>query len=80
MSHDIITHAQAGVSTISFNRLERKNSITGPMYAALAEALNAAATDPSIRVAVLQGHETVFSAGNAITKQSSDCGRSMHRK
>src|SRR5439155_225263 len=66
MSHEIVTRAEAGVSTISFNRLERKNSITGPMYAALAEALTAAATDPSIRVAVLQGHETVFSAGNDV--------------
>ena len=47
MSHEIATRAEAGVSTISFNRLERKNSITGPMYAALAEALSAAATDPS---------------------------------
>jgi enoyl-CoA hydratase/carnithine racemase len=64
MSHEILTRAEAGVFTITFNRLERKNSITGPMYAALAEALNAAATDPSIRVAVVQGHETVFSAGN----------------
>ena len=48
MSHEIVTRAEAGVSTIAFNRLERKNSITGPMYAALAEALNAAATDPSM--------------------------------
>jgi enoyl-CoA hydratase/carnithine racemase len=54
MTHEILARAQAGVSTIAFNRLERKNSITGPMYAALAEALSAAATDPSIRVAVLQ--------------------------
>jgi enoyl-CoA hydratase/carnithine racemase len=64
MSQQILTHAQDGVLTISFNRLERKNSITGAMYAALTEAVSAAATDPSIRVAVLQGHETVFSAGN----------------
>ena len=66
MSQAIVTRVEAGVSTISFNRLERKNSITGPMYAALAEALSAAATDPLIRVAVLQGHETVFSAGNDV--------------
>jgi enoyl-CoA hydratase/carnithine racemase len=64
MNQQILTHAQGGVSTITFNRLERKNSITAAMYAALAEALSAAATDPSIRVAVLQGHETIFSAGN----------------
>lgn len=67
MSQEIVTRAEAGVSTISFNRLERKNSISGAMYAALAEALSAAATDPSIRVAVLQGHETVFSAGNDLS-------------
>ena len=63
---DILTHAEAGVMTITFNRLERKNSITSAMYAALADALDAAAADPAIRVALLQGHETVFSAGNDI--------------
>jgi len=64
--NDILTHAEAGVMTITFNRLERKNSITSAMYAALADALDKAASDPAIRVAVLQGHETVFSAGNDI--------------
>lgn len=39
MNNGILTRAEAGVYTISFDRLERKNSITGPMYAALAEAL-----------------------------------------
>jgi enoyl-CoA hydratase/carnithine racemase len=52
--------------TITFNRLERKNSITAAMYGALADALERAGSDPAIRVAVLQGHETVFSAGNDI--------------
>jgi enoyl-CoA hydratase/carnithine racemase len=36
------------------------------MYGAMADALEAAAGDPSCRVVVLQGHETVFSAGNDI--------------
>lgn len=63
---DILTHAEAGVMTITFNRLERKNSITSAMYAALADALDAAGADPAIRVVLLQGHETVFSAGNDI--------------
>jgi len=63
---DILTHAENGVMTITFNRLERKNSITAAMYGALADALAQAASDPAIRVAVLQGHETVFSAGNDI--------------
>jgi enoyl-CoA hydratase/carnithine racemase len=63
---DILTHAENGVMTITLNRLDRKNSITAAMYGAMADALATAQEDPSLRVAVLQGHETVFSAGNDI--------------
>lgn len=66
MSNEILTHTEAGVMTITFNRLDRKNSITAAMYGAMADALGEAERDPAIRVAVLQGHETVFSAGNDI--------------
>ncbi|MDB5941278.1 MAG: Unsaturated acyl-CoA hydratase [Ramlibacter sp.] len=63
---DILTHVEDGVMTITLNRLERKNSITSAMYGAMADAIGQAASDPQIRVALLQGHETVFSAGNDI--------------
>ncbi len=63
---DILVHTEAGVCTISFNRLSRKNSITSDMYAAMAEAMQAANTDAAIRVVVIQGDETIFSAGNDI--------------
>ncbi len=63
---DILTHTEAGVTTITFNRPDKKNSITGAMYAALADALAAAEADAAQRVVVLQGHETIFSAGNDI--------------
>jgi enoyl-CoA hydratase/carnithine racemase len=66
MSNEILTHVEGGVMTITLNRLERKNSITLAMYSALADAMASAEADPAIRVAVLQGHETVFSAGNDI--------------
>jgi enoyl-CoA hydratase/carnithine racemase len=36
------------------------------MYAAMAEAMQAANTDAAIRVVVIQGDETIFSAGNDI--------------
>jgi enoyl-CoA hydratase/carnithine racemase len=52
--------------TITFNRLDKKNSITSSMYATMAEALAQAATDPAVRVVVFQGHESIFSAGNDI--------------
>ena len=66
MTTDILTHVEAGVMTITLNRLDRKNSITSAMYAAMADALATAEKDAGVRVAVLQGHETVLSAGNDI--------------
>ncbi len=63
---EILVHTEDGVATLSFNRLERKNSITGAMYAAMADAVEQAAADAAVRVLVIQGHETVFSAGNDI--------------
>jgi enoyl-CoA hydratase/carnithine racemase len=66
MSNDILVHTESGVRTITLNRLERKNSITADMYGAMADALESAAGDTAVRVAVIQGHETVFSAGNDI--------------
>ena len=63
---DISVHTEDGVTTISFNRLERKNSITSAMYADMADALEQVASEPAARVLVFQGHETVFSAGNDI--------------
>jgi enoyl-CoA hydratase/carnithine racemase len=64
---EILEHREAGVLTLTFNRPERKNSITVAMYGALADALEQAAGDSAIRAAVIQGHETVFCAGNDIS-------------
>ena len=66
MTQDILQHREAGVLTLTFNRVERKNSINVAMYDALATALEQAAGDSATRVVLIQGHETVFSAGNDI--------------
>ncbi len=63
---DILTHTEAGVLTLTFNRVERKNSITGAMYDTLSDALEQAADDAAVRVVLIQGDATVFSAGNDI--------------
>jgi enoyl-CoA hydratase/carnithine racemase len=63
---DILTHIDSGVMTITFNRLDKKNSITSSMYAAMADAVVQAGVDPAVRVVVFQGHESIFSAGNDI--------------
>ena len=48
--NDILVHADAGVMTLTFHRVDKKNSITRAMYAALADALEAAAKDDSVRM------------------------------
>ena len=63
---EIAIHVDAGVMTLTLNRLARKNSITAAMYAALADALESAKNDAAVRALVIQGHETIFSAGNDI--------------
>lgn len=63
---EILTQVEAGVMTVTLNRLERKNSITSVMYGVMADALESANHDPAVRVVVIQGHETIFSAGNDI--------------
>ena len=63
---EILTHLDAGVLSLTINRLDRKNSITAAMYAVMADVLAAAESDAAARVVVIQGHETIFSAGNDI--------------
>ena len=63
---DILTTIGAGIMTITLNRAGNKNAITSAMYASMADALQQAANDEAIRAALLQGHETVFCAGNDI--------------
>jgi enoyl-CoA hydratase/carnithine racemase len=64
MSEDILSHTEAGILTLTFNRPQKKNSITVEMYQRMADALKAAEADASIRVVVFQGSEMIFSAGN----------------
>ena len=66
INDDVLVHAEGGVMTLTLNRLARKNSLTGAMYAALAEAITRAQEDAAVRVVLVQGHETVFCAGNDI--------------
>ncbi len=49
------------------NRPERRNAITVAMYAALADAIEGAANDDSLRVITLEGAGQDFTAGNELT-------------
>ena len=63
---EILSHVDTCVMTLTINRLDKKNAITAAMYSALADALEAASHNADVRVVVIQGHESIFSAGNDI--------------
>jgi enoyl-CoA hydratase/carnithine racemase len=64
MSEHVRVERQGGVLGITLARPERRNAITVAMYAALAEAIEQAAQDPSIRVITFRGEGEDFAAGN----------------
>jgi len=71
---DIRIDTADGIATITLTRPEKKNSITDPMYAALADAVDAFAIDPAVRVALIAGEGPDFCAGNDISMFAAAAG------
>lgn len=67
MSGEVIATTAGRVARIALARPEKKNALTGEMYAQLAAALLAAGRDPQVRVVLLQGSRECFTAGNDIS-------------
>lgn len=63
---DILIDTSGSVTTLTLNRVAKKNSFTTAMYGGMADAIDQAQLDDAVRVLVFQGHETIFSAGNDI--------------
>ena len=63
---DIIVTDGGAVRTIRMNRPEKKNALTLPMYDAMAEAIEAAASRDDIACLLIAGHASGFCAGNDI--------------
>jgi enoyl-CoA hydratase/carnithine racemase len=53
-----------GIMTLTLQRPEKKNALTGAMYDALSDALLKAEMDASVRVVLFQGEGDSFTAGN----------------
>lgn len=53
-----------GVYTIEIARPEKKNALTGAMYTAMADGLNAAMADGSVRCVLITGQPGIFTSGN----------------
>ena len=64
MSDDVRVEREGAVLAITLARSERRNAITVAMYTALADAIEQAAGDSSVRVITLRGEGQDFAAGN----------------
>ncbi|NML13374.1 enoyl-CoA hydratase [Azohydromonas caseinilytica] len=53
-----------GVATLEIARPEKKNALTQAMYAALAQAVQAAQADPAVRAVLITGQPGIFTSGN----------------
>jgi enoyl-CoA hydratase/carnithine racemase len=67
MTDEVLIERDGGVLIVTFNRPAKKNALTRAMYAAAAEALNGAETDPTVRCVLLQGAGDCFTAGNDLS-------------
>lgn len=68
MTEPIRIAQDAGVLTLTLARLEKKNALTNAMYGTLTAELARAATDPAIRVVLLEAEGDMFTAGNDIAE------------
>ena len=71
---ELLIDQSEGVLTLTLNRPERLNAISGPMLRALAGELDRANVEPEIRVVVLTGAGHGFCSGLDLKARSEDDG------
>jgi enoyl-CoA hydratase/carnithine racemase len=64
MTDEILVERGDGVLTLRINRPAKRNALTQAMYAGLADGLDLAVSDATVRVAVVTGSGGAFTAGN----------------
>jgi enoyl-CoA hydratase/carnithine racemase len=64
----IRTETNGRVRTLIIDRQEKKNALTQTMYSTIVDEMEAAASDPSVRVVMITGAGGVFTAGNDIAE------------
>ncbi len=64
MSEHVLVERRDAVLSLTLARPDRRNAITVAMYAALADAIEAAAGDSSVRLITIEGQGDDFTGGN----------------
>ena len=63
---DLLAEVDGHLGIITFNRPDRRNALSDPMYAGFERALPALAVDPDVRVLVVTGAGGAFCAGGDV--------------
>lgn len=63
---DLLAHVDGHVGVITFNRPERRNALSDPMYEGFRRAIPALTTDPDVRVLMITGAGGAFCAGGDV--------------
>ncbi|BCG23229.1 enoyl-CoA hydratase [Pseudomonas tohonis] len=66
MSEHIHLERDQGLLIIRMQRADKMNALTRAMYGAMADALDAAGEDRSVRAVLITGSETCFTSGNDV--------------
>lgn len=64
MTDHVTTERDQGVLIVRLQRAEKKNALTADMYTVMADAIERAGTDRSIKTLLYTGSQGVFTAGN----------------
>ncbi len=68
MTDHILVSKTDGILTLVMNRADKKNALTNDMYGVLADQIEAAGADKTVRVVVIRGAGDMFTAGNDVTE------------
>jgi enoyl-CoA hydratase len=60
---DVLVRRENGILIVTINRPDQRNAVNGAVSAGIARALDLLDGSPDLRVGVLHGHGTAFSAG-----------------
>ncbi len=66
MTEHIRIEKSDGILSLTMARPAKKNALSNAMYGALADAIEAAETDSSVRVLLIRGEGDMFTAGNDV--------------
>ena len=72
MTEQLIETFEDGVATLTMNRPEARNALSGEMGSALSEAVRRCAADPKVRAIVLTGAGGAFCAGGDVKGFAAD--------